>query len=80
MIVAVVNHGAWPTEELHLSGKCLQLTPELPVLLLELSHSLSKGPAQVGRLFQTTLHAQLKSVDIHVDLLDGIPQGVLITG
>lgn len=84
LIVAVVSQGAPVTrhhaEELHLSGKSLQLTPELPVLLLELSHCSPKRPAQVGRLLQTTLHAQLKSADIHVDLPDGIPEGVLIPG
>lgn len=84
VIVAVVSQGApvtrHPAEELHLSGKGLQLTPELPVLLLELSHGSPKRPTQVGRLLQTTLHAQLKSADIHVDLPDGIPEGVLIPG
>lgn len=84
VIVAVVEQGApvtrHPTEELHLSGKSLQLTPELPVLLLELSHSSSKRSTQVGCLLQTTLHSQLKSADIHVDLPDGIPESVLITG
>lgn len=84
VIVAVVNHGApvirHPAEELHLSRKSLQLTSELPVLLLELSHSSSKRPAQVGCLLQTTLHAQLKRTDIHVDLPDSIPESVLIAG
>lgn len=84
MIVAVVKQGApvtcHPTQELHLSCKSLQLTPELPVLLLELSHSSSQRSAQVGCLFQTTLHAQLKGADVHVDLPDGIPESVLKTG
>ncbi len=82
--VIVVNQGApvtcHPTQELHLPGKSLQLAPELPVLLLELSHSSSERPAQVDRLLQTTLHAQLKSADVHVDLPDGIPESVLKTG
>ncbi len=84
VIVAVVQQGAsvtrHPTQELHLSGKSLQLTSELPVLLLELSHSSSKRPTQVSRLLQATLHAQLKSADIHMDLPNGIPESVLITG
>lgn len=84
VIVAVVKQGApvtrHRTQELHLSGESLQLTPELPVLLLELSHGSSERPAQAGRLLQTTLHAQLKSADIHVDLPDGIPESVLVTG
>lgn len=84
VIVAVVKQGApvtcHPTQELHLSGKSVQLTPELPVLLLELSHGSSERPAQVGCLLQTPLHAQLKSADVHMDLPDGIPESVLITG
>lgn len=84
VIVAVVEQGApvarHPTQELHLSGESLQLAPELAVLLLELSHGSPERPAQVGCLLQTTLHAQLKSADIHVDLPDGIPESVLIPG
>lgn len=82
--VAVVQQGAaitcQPTQDLHLSGKSLQLTPELAVLLLQLSNSSSKRPAHVGGLLQTTLHAQLESTDIQVDLPDGIPQSVLVPG
>lgn len=84
VIVAVVKQGApvtrHPTQELHLSCESLQLTPELPVLVLELSHCSSKRPAQASCLLQTSLHAQLKSADIHVDLPDGIPESVLVTG
>lgn len=84
VIVAVVKQGApvtcHPTQELHLPGKSLKLAPELPVLLLELSHSSSERSAQVGCLLQTTLHAQLKGADVHVDLPDGIPESVLKTG
>lgn len=84
VIVAVVQQGAavthHPSQDLHLLGKNLQLTPELPVLLLELSHSSSERPTQVGLLLQTTLHALLKSADIYVDLSDGIPESVLVTG
>lgn len=82
VIVAVVEQGATrhPTQELHLSRQSLQLTPELPVLELELSHSPSERPAQVGCLLQTTLHALLKSADVHMDLPDGILESVLVTG
>lgn len=84
VVVAVVQQGAavtsHPSQELHLSGKNLQLTPELPVLLLELSHGSSERPTQVGIVLQTTLHALLKSVDVYVDLPDGIPESVLVTG
>lgn len=84
VVVAIVSRGASVTchlaEELHLSSESLQLTPELLVLLLELSHSSAQRPAQVGCLLQTTLHAQLKSADIHVDLPDGVPESVLVPG
>lgn len=84
VIVAVVDQGGpvtrHPAEELHLSCKSLQLTPELPVLLLQLSHGSSERPAQIGCLLQTPLHAQLKSAEIYVDLPDGIPESALITG
>lgn len=84
VVVAIVSQGAsvarHPTEELHLSSQSLQLTPELLVLLLELSHSSPERPAQVGRLLQTTLHAQLKRADVHVDLPDGVPESVLVPG
>lgn len=82
--VVAVHPGASVTrhhsQELHLLGKSFQLTPELLVLLLELSHHSSERPTQVGCLLQTTLHAQLKSTDIHVDLPDSILEGVLISG
>lgn len=84
VVEAVVSQGAsvtrHPTEELHLSRKSLQLTPELLVLLLELGHSSPQRPAQVGRLLQTPLHAQLKRADVHVDLPDGVPESVLVPG
>lgn len=84
VIVAVVKEGVpfarHPAEELHLPGEGLQLTPELPVLLLELNHGSAEGPAQVGRLLQATLHAHFEGADVHVDLPDGVPQGVLVTG
>lgn len=76
-VVVVVQQGAPvtcdATEELHLSSQRIQLTPELPILLLEMSHGSSEGPTQVGRLLQTTLHTQFKSTHIHMDLPDGIP-------
>lgn len=83
VIVAVVEGAPvarHPAQELHLSGENLQLTLELSVLLLELSHSSSKRPTQVGRLLQTSFHAQLKSADIHVDLPNGISESLLIAG
>lgn len=84
VVVAIVSQGAsvtcHPTEELHLSSQSLQLTPQLLVLLLELSYSSPKRPAQVGRLLQTTLHAQLKRADVQVDLPDGVPESVLVPG
>lgn len=73
---AVTGH---PSQEFHLSGKGLQLAPELPVLLLELDHSPTQRPAQVGSLLQPALHAQLESTDVHVDLPDGVPESVLVT-
>lgn len=81
VIVAVVEGTPvtrHPTQELHLSGENVQLTLELSVLLLELSHSSSKRPTQVGCLLQTSFHAQLKSADIHVDLPNGISESLLI--
>lgn len=84
VIVAVVKHAVpftpHPAEELHLSPQSLQLTPELPVFLLQLNHSSAKRPAQVGSLLQATLHAHFKGTDIHMDLPDGILESVLITG
>lgn len=84
VIVAVVEEGVpltrHPAEELHLSRESLQLTPELPVLLLELNHSSAERPAQVGRLLQATLHAHFKGTDVHVDLPDGVPESVLVAG
>lgn len=84
VVVAVVKHGvpftAHRAEELHLSRQSLQLTPELPVFLLQLDHSSAERPAQVGRLLQATLHAHFKGADIHVDLPDGVPESVLVTG
>lgn len=68
-----------PAEELHLPRESLQLPPELAVLLLELNHSSAERPAQVGRVLQATLHAHLKGTDVHVDLPDGVPEGVLVT-
>lgn len=82
-VVMVVQQGAPvacdAAEELHLSGESLQLTPELSVLLLELSHGPPEGSTQVGCLFQATLHAHFKSADIQVDLPDGVSQSVLIS-
>lgn len=84
VIVAVVKEGVpfarHAAEELHLSRESLQLTPELPVLLLELNHNSAERPAQVGRLFQATLHAHFEGTDIHMDLPDGVPESVLVTG
>lgn len=84
VILIAVKHGVpftpHPAEELHLSPQSLQLTPELPVFLLQLNHSSAKRPAQVGSLLQATLHAHFKGTDIHVDLPDGVPESVLITG
>lgn len=84
VVVAVVKHGvpfrAHPAEELHLLRQSLQLTPELPVFLLQLDHSSAERPAQVGRLLQATLHAHFKGTDIHVDLPDGVPESVLVPG
>lgn len=77
VILDVVQQTA-AAQELHLSGQGLQLTPELPVLLLQLSHGSSQRAAEVGRVLQTPLHAQLKSTDVHVDLPDGVPKGVLV--
>lgn len=83
-VVVVVLHAAPITpdraQKLHLLSQSLQLTPQLPVLLLELSHGPAQRPALIGRLLQTPLHAQLKGTDVQVDLSDGIPERVLITG
>lgn len=82
VIVVAVGQGApvarQPTEELHLSGQGLQLTAELSVLMLQLGHGSTEGPAQARRLLQTPLHPQLESADVHVDLPDGVPEGVLV--
>lgn len=82
VIVVAVGQGApvarQPAEELHLSGQGLQLAAELPVLLLQLGHGSTEGPAQARRLLQTPLHPQLESADVHVDLPDGVPEGVLV--
>lgn len=82
VIVVAVGQGApvarQPAEELHLSGQGLQLTAELPVLLLQLGHDSTEGPTQARRLLQTPLHPQLESADVHVDLPDGVPEGVLV--
>lgn len=84
VIVARVQEGVpftrYPAEELHLSRESLQLTPELPVLLLELNHSSAERPAQGGRLLQAMLHTHFKGTDVHMDLPDGVPESVLVTG
>lgn len=67
-------------EELHLPGQSLQLAAELPVLLLQQGHGPAQRSAQAGRLLQAPLHPQLERADVHVDLPDGVPQGVLVAG
>lgn len=80
VVIVAVPLARDPAEELHLSRQGLQLTPELPVLLLELDHRSAQRPAQVGRLLQATLHAHFKGADVHMDLPDGVPESGLVTG
>lgn len=67
-----------PAEGLHLPRQALQLRPQAPVLLLQLRDGVRQGAGEAEHLLHLPAYPLLEHLDVHLDLLDGAPQRVLV--